>query len=334
VFSWDVLKSGVDKSTSLDLLLATHTRSLERRAGLSPLDKSTQFFQYAIMNKLLSNFCASLVKNAEVISKYYQPGCIMSSAEHSTMFVLQLSTLESLNFWSLWGSQDGVRGNMSGSEEGPQKTAVLQSAASLSPSSTSTKLAHSQSQESMPKQEPRQPEMRSSTSTLFGGPFDAQAPLTFSLKPRSAPSPSFSHAFVPMTSPTPPSHIEASTPTPSASPISAAVIASSPSPQPRPMKDISFSTTIQDSVTIQEEKALSHVPSPVPAPLRSSSNDIVRSKSESAPLAQAPHELTSIAAEVEAPILETSSSPLSSSSSSVATLGSAKKRPKKRTIDL
>ena len=289
-----------------------HTRSLERRVGASSSEKATLFFQYSIMNKLLANFCAALTKNSDLISRFYFPGCVLSSAEHSSMFLLQLNTLESLNFSAIW--TDGST-SKDVEELGPQRTIILQSAPTNSP--PSGRLAAPVIQEKPVIEAPKPiVEPRDTTATLFGG-LDASAPLTFSLKPKASATPSFTHAFVPMVpaSSTPPAPTTSAPASVDNIPFQAARI-STPPPQESPSPVLSpASTPIHRSQTI--------TPPPVVEPPKRSSQSLPPSNPVPERASTPNAELMSIAAEVEAPMLANSAVP-----------GSAKKRAKKRTIDL
>ena len=287
-----------------------HTRSLERQVGTSSAEKATLFFQYSIMNKLLANFCTALCKNTELIARFYFPGCVLSSTEHSTMFLLQLTTLESLNFSAIWGNGGAVK---SDEEVGPQRTVVLQSAPVSAPSSA--KLPDPKPQEKLIFEQPKPSvEVRDTTSTLFGN-FDSSAPLTFSLKPKATATPSFSHAFVPMGSTTTAAPVDTGlAPASSEAFVFQPIRISTPPPQedatrtPAPTSSpIHRSQTITPPVIEQPRRSSQSLPPPNPASDRSSPSE----------------ELQSIAAHVEAPALSVTPTP-----------GSAKKRVKKRTVDL
>lgn len=310
--SWDVLKAGVEKAENLDLLLAMHTRSLERRMGTSPAEKATLFFQYSIMNKLLANFCTALTKNKELVNRFYFPGCVLSSAEHTSMFLLQLTTLESLNFSAIWSSGEATRLD---DETVPQRTVVLQSAPASAPSSAKVIAPPSYDKPIFEQPKPVA-EPRDAASTLFGG-FDASAPLTFSLKPKAAPTPSFSHAFVPMGSTTATHSATPSTAPPSSdSFVFQPRRTSTPPPQEEPVRaPVAASPPMNRSQTI--------TPPPVDPPRRASQSlPPSSSPAPGRPTTPTPEHM-SLAAELEAPALTVAPVP-----------GSAKKRAKKRTVDL
>jgi hypothetical protein len=136
-----------------------------------------------------------LIKNGPLLEKNYYPDSIMLSSEHSTMFVLQLTTLECLNFSSIWNDQSSPTSRF---ESGPQKTSILTASSSFiapsAPSSLTIPFLSSQKPLSEPAKLPLTEKKDNSSQILFS---DAQTPLTFSLKPKTNPSASFTQAFAP-----------------------------------------------------------------------------------------------------------------------------------------